>query len=118
LLTRSEAKVARQIELRAKMNEVIDSDDTVAFDKLNASLHSLIHRCAHNALLLEQIGSMRLRIIPYTRASYMSEKSQIKVSHREHEMLITALLQGDAEMAYHAMRFHVIHTGVQDEDLA
>jgi DNA-binding GntR family transcriptional regulator len=105
------------IELRARMNQVVRDEDTVAFDKHNAELHNRIHRSAHNALLAEQIASMRLRIIPYTRASHMSEKTQIQVSHREHEMLITALLQGDGEMAYHAMRFHVIQTGVQDEDL-
>jgi DNA-binding GntR family transcriptional regulator len=106
------------IDLRQRMNRVVKDNDRVAFDKLNAEFHHRIHRSAHNSLLLEQIASMRLRIIPYTRASHMSEESQIQVSHREHEMLITALLQGDAEMAYHAMRFHVIQTGVQDEDLA
>jgi DNA-binding GntR family transcriptional regulator len=105
------------LALREKMVVAVAADNRVLFDNLNEEFHKVIHRAAQNALLLDTIAGMRLRIVPYTRASHMSENARLRISHGEHEMLISALLKGDAEMAYHAMRFHVIQAGAQDEDL-
>ncbi len=87
------------------------------FDKANGTLHQLIHEGAHNKILLNGIVQMRMRTLPYTRMEFISEKRRMEISHMEHNAIVTAILRREPEMAYHAMRLHVIDAGHVQEDL-
>ncbi|WP_373062201.1 GntR family transcriptional regulator [Zavarzinia sp.] len=108
---------ARLATIHGEMSLIVEAEDVVAFDRKNGELHHHIHLCAGNGLLLDSISQMRVRIVPYTRAEYMSQHSRIVTSHREHDAFVQAILRSDSELAYHAMRFHVMHAGELDEDL-
>jgi DNA-binding GntR family transcriptional regulator len=87
------------------------------FDKANSTLHQLIHEGAHNKILLNGIVQMRMRTLPYTRIEFISEKRRMEISHMEHNAIVTAILRHEPEMAYHAMRLHVIEAGNVQEDV-
>jgi DNA-binding GntR family transcriptional regulator len=86
------------------------------FDKANLALHQLIHEGAHNKILLNGIVQMRLRALPYTRMEFISEQRRMEISHMEHNAIVSAILCRAPEMAYHAMRLHVIEAGHVRED--
>lgn len=108
---------AELLKLSDQARAIVAESDHATFDALNLELHQLIHKAAANDLLTETISNMRLRIVPYTRAELMSSQDSLEISNREHEMLLSAMLRGDAELAYHTMRAHVLRTGILDEDL-
>jgi DNA-binding GntR family transcriptional regulator len=86
------------------------------FDKANAQLHQMIHEGAHNKILLNGIVQMRMRTLPYTRMEFISERRRMEISHMEHNAIVSAIMRREAEMAYHAMRLHVIDAGQVQED--
>ena len=114
---RTPAQRAELLKLSERARLILAADDHAAFDMLNLELHQLIHKTAANQLLTETIANMRLRIVPYTRAELMSGRDSLEISYREHEGFLSAILRGEGELAYHAMRAHVLRTGVMDEDL-
>ena len=86
------------------------------FDKANLALHQSIHEGAHNKILLNGIVQMRMRTLPYTRMEFISERRRMEISHMEHNAIVSAILCHEPEMAYHAMRLHVIEAGNVRED--
>ena len=86
------------------------------FDKANLTLHQLIHEGARNKILLNGIMQMRMRTLPYTRMEFISERRRMEISHMEHNAIVSAILCRQPEMAYHAMRLHVIEAGHVRED--
>jgi DNA-binding GntR family transcriptional regulator len=96
----------------------IARDSSVArFDKANGTLHQLIHEGAHNKILLNGIVQMRMRTLPYTRMEFISERRRMEISHMEHNAVVYAILRREPELAYQAMRLHVIDAGQVQEDL-
>jgi len=87
------------------------------FDKANGTLHQLIHEGAHNKILLNGIVQMRMRTLPYTRMEFISERRRMEISHMEHNAIVYAILRREPELAYQAMRLHVIDAGQVQEDL-
>lgn len=111
---------ARQ-ELRLvheSMGAIVRADDVHEFDRLNVTFHKLIHHGSQNLVLREQIENMRLRTIPYTRMEFISRHDRAAASFSEHDTIVRAILRGDAEMAFHVMRAHVVQAGSVQEDIA
>jgi DNA-binding GntR family transcriptional regulator len=86
------------------------------FDNANLTLHQLIHEGARNNILQNGIQQMRMRTLPYTRMEFISERRRMEISHMEHNAIVSAILRREPDMAYHAMRLHVIEAGRVRED--
>ena len=99
-----------------QMREIAEQAAVARFDKVNIVLHQLIHEGAHNEILFNGIVQMRMRTLPYTRMEFISERRRMEISHMEHNAIVHAIIRREPEMAYHAMRLHVIDAALVHED--
>ena len=104
--------------LHEQMREIAAQGAAAKFDKANAVLHHLIHEGAHNEILLNGIMQMRVRTLPYTRMAFISERRRMEISYMEHNAVVHAVMRREPELAYQAMRLHVIDAGKVAEDRA
>jgi len=106
-------------ELRAvheEMRIITEQSAAARFDVANSRLHQIIHEGAHNEILLNGIVQMRMRTLPYTRMEFISERPRMEISYMEHNAIVHAILRREPEMAYQAMRLHVIDAAQVEED--
>ena len=102
--------------LHDDMRVIADKAAAAAFDRANALMHKMIHEGARNEILLNGIVQMRMRTLPYTRVEFISERRRMQISYMEHNAVVHAILRREPEMAYQAMRLHVIDAGNVQED--
>jgi DNA-binding GntR family transcriptional regulator len=97
-------------ELRA----MIQSGDPQRYHEINEAFHSTIYTGAHNAYLAEITLATRIRVRPFRRAQFRN-LGRLAKSHREHDLVVTAIMRGDREGAMRAMRDHIITVRVEYE---
>lgn len=89
-----------------KMGELAEEGDVKGFTQANDTFHSMIYSGAHNAVIAELAIAMRRRLLPFRRAQFHLEGRPPR-SHREHDAVVRAIVQGDAAEAHQAMLSHV-----------
>jgi DNA-binding GntR family transcriptional regulator len=77
-----------------------------AYTEANVEFHTAIYAGAHNAVLGEHALMLRRRLAPFRRAQFRA-KGRLKRSHAEHDLVVGAVLRGDAIAAHAAMLQHV-----------
>lgn len=112
----TDAERNRLQALHEQMRVIAEQSAAARFDKANGLLHQLIHEGAHNDILLNGIVQMRMRTLPYTRLEFISERRRMVISHMEHNAIVHAIMRREPEMAYQAMRLHVVEAGQVQED--
>jgi DNA-binding GntR family transcriptional regulator len=86
--------------------DAVRGNDKESYRTLNFEFHDVIYRGAHNEFLLITTVGIRQRIAPFRRAQFALQDRLAK-SHAEHDAIVGAVLQGDAETASEVMRTHV-----------
>jgi DNA-binding GntR family transcriptional regulator len=99
------------------MRHAVEHCDDIEFDRQNVSLHEMVWLGARNQTLSESIARMRSRSMPYTRLEYMVQKTTAMLSYAEHESVVRAIIGQNPELAYQAMRAHVMRAGMLEEEL-
>lgn len=112
----TDAERRELLGLHEEMRGILRGAAAARFDKANSELHRLIHLGAHNDILFNGIAQMRMRTLPYTRVEFISERERMEISFMEHNAVVQAIVRGEAEMAYQAMRLHVLDAGNVQED--
>jgi DNA-binding GntR family transcriptional regulator len=84
----------------------VAQDDQEAYAEANVSFHSAIYDGARNDFLADLVRTTRRRAAPF-RTMQFQAPGRIARSHREHALVLDAILTGDAEAAYRAMRAHI-----------
>ncbi|VCU68399.1 putative HTH-type transcriptional regulator YdfH [Pigmentiphaga humi] len=103
---RMSAMQRRQLELlHEEAEEVAARGDTEAYLALNARFHQLLCEGAQNQTLVATVENLRERLSP-VRAAQGGVERRFEVSHREHQKIVEAVLAGQPEQAYLAMRSH------------
>lgn len=92
--------------LHDSMGDLAREGDVQAFAQANDTFHSLIYAGAHNAVLAEITVALRRRLQPFRRAQFQLEGRPPK-SHREHDAVVRAIVQGAASAAHDSMLRHV-----------
>jgi len=92
--------------LHEKMEEMARTGDAKAFADANHVLHTMIYTGAHNAVLADMTGALRRRLSPFRRAQFHLEGRPPR-SHAEHDVVVGAIVRGDAKAAHAAMLQHV-----------
>ncbi len=92
--------------LHDEMRLIAERGDPFAFADANHLLHSMVYKGAHNAILAENASAIRRRLSPFRRAQFHVEGRLFR-SHAEHEIVIGAIIRGDAPAAHAAMLHHV-----------
>jgi DNA-binding GntR family transcriptional regulator len=75
--------------------------------EINKEFHDLICAGAHNSTLDGTARELRFRLSPFRRPEPTSAVAGVIArSTQEHSVIVTAILTGEAERAYEAMRVH------------
>ncbi|AWK85830.1 GntR family transcriptional regulator [Azospirillum thermophilum] len=80
--------------------------DLDAYYALNRAFHEALQAGSHNEPLQEIARSLFVRLAPYRRYQ-LNHPARVDDSFVEHDAVVEAVLAGDPERAYQAMRRHV-----------
>ena len=90
--------------------------DSDAYFYANELFHQAIYGAAHNSFLSEQAHSLQRKVRPYRRLQ-LRVRNRVQRSFEEHQAILDALKDGDAEKAVAAIRGHVVVQGERFADL-
>jgi DNA-binding GntR family transcriptional regulator len=88
------------------MGHLARGGELQAFVEANERLHSLIYAGAHNGVIADATVALRRRLSLYRRSQFRTEGRLVR-SHAEHEVVVRAVISGDAAAAHAAMLHHV-----------
>lgn len=86
------------------------ADDRAGYEEANQRFHGLLHTASGNPVVVEQLQRTRGRLTAFRR-SVMEQPGRLAGASREHDAIVAAVLEGDAEAAMRAMRDHVLRKG-------
>lgn len=86
--------------------DCIERGDPIQYAQENADFHEVIYRGSHNRYLAEQSRLIRRRTEIYRQNTFQRE-GRVAESCREHARVVEAILAGNGEAAYQAMRDHI-----------
>ncbi|CDX32842.1 Transcriptional regulator, GntR family [Mesorhizobium sp. ORS 3359] len=76
------------------------------YEYFNTEFHSRLYRGAHNTHIHDLTVATRSRLAPFRRAQFMLP-GRLAKSWQEHDVIVTAIMRGDAAAAGKAARDHV-----------
>lgn len=77
-----------------------------AYEYFNTEFHNRLYRGAHNTHIHDLTVATRSRLAPFRRAQFMLP-GRLAKSWQEHDVIVTAIMRGDAAAAGKAARDHV-----------
>src|SRR6185437_5329955 len=89
-----------------KLESITDSRNYAAYLELNQELHSRICAGAHNATIGGMTRELRDRLAPFRQSQVETVEARLARSMQEHKDIVAAIVAGNAEEAYEAMRRH------------
>jgi DNA-binding GntR family transcriptional regulator len=81
------------------------------FAAMNNEFHELIYQGAHNPSIASVARSFRQRLTPFRVLQFVPGRTEYAL--HEHDEIVRAVVDCDAERAYGAMRDHVVSAGLQ-----
>ena len=93
--------------LHRKLATVVSAGDLDAYAALNHAFHDAVYVGSQNAFLAETTAALRSRLAPFRRAQLHASLQRLAQSWGEHDLVVAAILRGDAAGAEGAMRGHV-----------
>ena len=90
--------------------------DADAYFYANERFHYAIYAASHNTFLFEQASALQRKLRPYRRLQ-LRVRNRPQRSFEEHQAIVDALREGDAEKAVQAIRSHVVVQGERFADL-
>lgn len=90
--------------------------DSDAYFYANERFHYAIYSASHNTFLFEQAAALQRKLRPYRRLQ-LRVRNRIQRSYEEHQAIVEALGEGNAEKAVLSVRNHVIVQGERFADL-
>ena len=94
-------------DLHAQMATLSAAHDFDGYEAANRAFHRAVYDGSGNPVLVETADDLRRRIAPFRRAQF-HVPGRIAKSFREHDAIVTAILGGDEDVAYAAMRDHLM----------
>lgn len=86
------------------------ANDRSGYEGANEVFHGLLYTASGNPVVVEQLQRTRARLAAFRR-TVMEQPGRLAVASREHDAIVAAVLEGDADGAMRAMRDHVLRKG-------
>lgn len=86
------------------------AEDREAYEHANQDFHGLLYTASGNPVVVEQLQRTRARLAAFRR-TVMEQPGRLAGASREHDLIVDAVLAGDADGAMRAMRDHVLRKG-------
>ncbi len=112
----SEEDLARLLQANAKCAQAIMAQDHAAYYAENEVFHQIIYRGATNSYLEKQALRLQNRLKPF-RKIQLRFRGRMAQSMAEHEAIVVALQEANAERASAALRSHVAVQGEKFQQL-
>ena len=100
----------------AKCKRAIDAGDTDSYYAENETFHRIIYHQSGNSFLAREAAKLHKRLKPFRRQQ-LKFRGRMAQSMSEHEAIVAALEDGDAETASNALRVHVAVQGEKFHNL-
>ena len=111
---------AEDIDALEKDNETcraaVAADDTKKYYEVNARLHGRIYQMSGNSFLASEARRLHDRLRPFRRLQ-LRVRGRMEESMAEHDIILAALRDGDADRATETMTKHITIVGVRFNDL-
>lgn len=98
---------ARLEAMHRDMETLAQAGDFTAYERINSDFHSLIMEGSHNLDLVALADTMRLKLRPF-RKFQLQDRGRLKRSCEEHQDIVDALLDQDAQRTGIALRRHLV----------
>jgi DNA-binding GntR family transcriptional regulator len=92
-----------------RVKRIVDGDKD--FAAMNNEFHELIYQGANNASIASVARNFRQRLTPFRVLQFVPGRTEYAL--HEHDDIVRAVVDSDAERAYAVMRDHVISAGLQ-----
>ena len=111
---------SNDIDALEKHNETcrtaVAANDTKKYYEINARLHGRIYQMSGNSFLANEARRLHDRLRPFRRLQ-LRVRGRMEESMAEHDIILAALRDGDADRAMETMRKHITIVGVRFNDL-
>ena len=111
---------SNDIDALEKDNETcratVAANDTKKYYEINARLHGRIYQMSGNSFLASEARRLHDRLRPFRRLQ-LRVRGRMEESMAEHDIILAALRDGDAERAMETMKKHITIVGVRFNDL-
>jgi DNA-binding GntR family transcriptional regulator len=111
---------ADDIDALEKDNETcraaVAANDTKKYYEVNARLHGRIYQMSGNGFLASEARRLHDRLRPFRRLQ-LRVRGRMEESMAEHDIILAALRDGDADRAMETMKKHITIVGVRFNDL-
>jgi DNA-binding GntR family transcriptional regulator len=112
----SDEEFAAIEKAHAACGGAVAAHDADAYFYANEGFHFALYAASHNGFLFEQAAALQRKLRPYRRLQ-LRVRNRIQRSFEEHQAIVDALRDGDAERAMLSVRKHVIVQGERFADL-
>lgn len=102
----SDAEKSNLQSIHVAARQFAERHELDSYYAANRSFHEAVHAGSHNEVLVEIVRSLFVRLAPYRRYQ-LNHPRRITESFKEHDAVLQAILEGDPQSAFHAMRKHV-----------
>jgi DNA-binding GntR family transcriptional regulator len=111
---------SNDIDALEKDNETcraaVAANDTKKYYEINARLHGRIYQMSGNSFLANEARRLHDRLRPFRRLQ-LRVRGRMEESMAEHDIILAALRDGDADRAMETMRKHITIVGFRFNDL-
>ena len=111
---------SNDIDALEKDNEAcraaVAANDTKKYYEINARLHGRIYEMSGNSFLANEARRLHDRLRPFRRLQ-LRVRGRMEESMAEHDIILAALRDGDADRAMETMKKHITIVGVRFNDL-
>ena len=111
---------SNDIDALEKDNETcraaVAANDTKKYYEINARLHGHIYQMSGNSFLANEARRLHDRLRPFRRLQ-LRVRGRMEESMAEHDIILAALRDGDADRAMETMKKHITIVGVRFNDL-
>ena len=94
----------------------VAANDTKKYYEVNARLHGRIYQMSGNGFLASEARRLHDRLRPFRRLQ-LRVRGRMEESMAEHDIILAALRDGDADRAMETMKKHITIVGVRFNDL-
>lgn len=89
-----------------------EAGDEIAYGEHSGRLHTAIHHGCRNDTLAELAQTLWRGLLPFSRVGFFLEHDHMETSADEHDRMIDAIINSDAEEAFNLMRSHVASSSI------
>lgn len=105
-----ERKQLENIHLSSRPAQENEAD--IPYSEHNENFHKAIHSGSHNESLTRIAQDLWRSVAPFRRSVFFKQDDRMSASFEEHQRIVTAIINSDAEEAFEAMRTHVTNSSL------